>query len=249
MCLHKSIHWFPLSLISLAVSCHLPASERVDFNRDIRPILTENCTYCHGPDANHRKADLRLDVREDAIQAGALVPGDAAKSEIIARILTTDEDDLMPPPDSHKKLTPAEKELLQRWVAEGAEYQGHWAFEKPVRPAVPEMAEAKTSVRNAIDAFVLARLQQEKLGFSPQADPRSLTRRLSLDLTGLPLAPALVEAFAADPSDAAYEALVDRLLQSPAYGEHMAAQWLDFARYADSHGFQTDSSRSMWPWR
>ncbi len=249
MCLQKSIHWFPLSLILLAASCDLPAAERVDFNRDIRPILTENCTYCHGPDANHRKADLRLDVREDAIQAGALVPGDAAKSEIIARILTTDEDDLMPPPDSHKKLTPAEKELLQRWVAEGAEYQGHWAFEKPVRPAVPEIPKAKTSVRNAIDAFVLARLQQEKLGFSPEADARSLARRLSLDLTGLPPAPALVEAFAADPSDAAYEALVDRLLQSPAYGEHMAAQWLDFARYADSHGFQTDSSRSMWPWR
>ena len=238
-----------LPALALLLPLRLPAAERVDFNRDIRPILTENCTYCHGPDANHRKADLRLDVREEAISAGALIPGDAAKSEIIARILTGDEDDLMPPPDSHKKLTPAEKELLQRWVAEGAEYQGHWAFEKPVRPAVPTTADAKSNVRNAIDAFVLARLQQEKLGLSPQADARSLARRLSLDLTGLPPAPALVEAFAADPSDAAYEALVDRLLQSPTYGEHMAAQWLDFARYADSHGFQTDSSRSMWPWR
>jgi hypothetical protein len=225
------------------------AADRVHFNRDIRPILTEKCTYCHGPDANHRKADLRLDVREDAITAGAIVPGDAAKSELIARILTSDADDLMPPPDSHKKLTPAEKDLLQRWVAEGADYQGHWAFEKPVRPAVPETPDARASVRNAIDSFVLTRLQEEKLGFSPRADPRSLARRLSLDLTGLPPAPEVVEAFAADPSDAAYEALVDRLLQAPAYGEHMASQWLDCARYADSHGFQIDSSRNMWPWR
>jgi len=247
--MNGSMRLFFIRLTALlsAPPATLWGSDRVDFNRDIRPILTENCTYCHGPDANHRKAELRLDVREDAIAAGAIVPRNVSKSELISRILTSDEDDLMPPPDSHKKLTPAEKELLQRWVAEGAEYQGHWAFEKPVRPVVPETA--PSAVHNAIDAFVLTRLQQEKLGFSPQADARSLARRLSLDLTGLPPAPALVEAFAADPSAAAYEALVDRLLQLPAYGEHMAAQWLDFARYADSHGFQIDSSRSMWPWR
>jgi hypothetical protein len=231
-------------LPALALAGPALAAERLQFNRDIRPILTENCYYCHGPDASHREAGLRLDVREEALEA--LAPGQPERSEVLARVLTDEADDLMPPPDSHKKLKPAEKEILRRWVAEGAEYQGHWAFTAPVRPAVPA---DHPGTRNAVDAFLLARLQPEKLGFAPQADPHTLARRLALDLTGLPPAPALVEAFAADPSDRAYEALVDQLLQSPAYGEHMAAQWLDFARYADSHGFQTDSSRSMWPWR
>ena len=234
----------PALLLALALAGPALAAERLQFNRDIRPILTENCYYCHGPDASHREAGLRLDVREEALEA--LAPGQPERSDVMARILTDDADDLMPPPDSHKKLTPAEKEILRRWVAEGAEYQGHWAFTAPVRPAVPA---TPPGARNAVDAFLLARLQQEKLAFAPQADPRTLARRLALDLTGLPPAPALVEAFAADPSDRAYEALVEQLMQSPAYGEHMAAQWLDFARYADSHGFQTDSSRSMWPWR
>ena len=225
------------------------AQERLQFNRDIRPILTENCYACHGPDSNHRKADLRLDVREGALMENAIVPGKPEASEVIARILTSDADELMPPPEAHKKLTAAEKAILQRWVKEGAEYQGHWAFEKPVRPTVPERPSQKSEVRNAIDAFVLARLEQEGLGLSPEAEAQSLIRRVTLDLTGLPPTPAEVAAFAADPSPKAYEALVDRLLQSPAYGEQMAAQWLDYARYADSHGFQTDSSRSMWPWR
>ncbi len=221
------------------------AADRVQFNRDVRPILTENCYYCHGPDPKHREADLRLDVREAALEEGAIVPGKPSDSELIARILTEDEDDLMPPPDSHKILKPKEKEILQRWVAEGAEYQGHWAFEKPVRPQVPAIQEAATP----IDAFVLERLKTEKLGLSPATDKRTLIRRITLDLTGLPPAPEDVEAFVADASPQAYERVVDRLLKSPVYGEHMAAQWLDFARYADSHGFQTDSSRTMWPWR
>ncbi len=234
----------PLLLLAAALAGPAGAAERLQFNRDIRPILTENCYYCHGPDANHREAGLRLDVREEALEA--LAPGQPDRSEVMARILTDDADDLMPPPDSHKKLTPAEKETLRRWVAEGAEYQGHWAFIAPVRPAVPAK---QPGARNPVDAFLLARLQAEKLNFAPQADPRTLARRLALDLTGLPPAPALVESFAANPTDRAYEALVEQLMESPAYGEHMAAQWLDFARYADSHGFQTDSSRSMWPWR
>jgi len=238
-------------LIPLIASLSSPAhtEERLQFNRDIRPILTENCYYCHGPDQNHRKADLRLDVREAAVEEGAIVPGKPEASEVISRLFTADADELMPPPDSHKKLSPEEKAILKRWVAEGAEYQGHWAFEKPTRPPVPEVKNAGGQVRNPIDAFVLRRLEQEGLGLSPAADPQALIRRVTLDLTGLPPEAEVVAAFAADPSDAAYEALVDRLLQSPAYGEQMAAQWLDFARYADSHGFQTDSSRSMWPWR
>jgi mono/diheme cytochrome c family protein len=228
---------------------HASALERLQFNRDIRPILTENCYACHGPDSNHRKADLRLDVREGALQDGAIVAGKPEASEVIARLFTADADELMPPPDSHKKLSSEEKAILQRWVKEGAEYQGHWAFEKPQRPVVPELDRPKAELRNPVDAFVLARLAPEGMGLSPQAAAHTLVRRVTLDLTGLPPTPEVVAAFVADPSDAAYEGLVDRLLQSPAYGEQMAAQWLDYARYADSHGFQTDSSRSMWPWR
>lgn len=234
----------PLILLTMPALA-MAAGERVQFNRDVRPILTENCYYCHGPDPKHREADLRLDVREAAVEDGAIVPGNPSDSELIARILTKDEDDLMPPPDSHKILKPREKEILQRWVSEGAEYQGHWAFERPVRPEVPAIPGAA----HPVDAFVLERLAQEKLGLSPEAERATLIRRLTLDLTGLPPAPDEVNTFVADPSPNAYEKVVDRLLKSPFYGEHMAAQWLDFARYADSHGFQTDSSRIMWPWR
>lgn len=238
-----------LSFPILAFATAAEAQERVQFNRDVRPILTENCYACHGPDQNHRKADLRLDVREGALQDGAIVPGQPEVSEVIARLFTSDADELMPPPDSHKKLSVAEKAMLQRWVKEGAEYQGHWAFEKPVSPTVPEVQNPKSEAQNEVDAFVLARLAKEGLGIAPEADPQTLIRRVTLDLTGLPPEPEAVAAFASDPSPKAYEALVDRLLQSPSYGEQMAAQWLDYARYADSHGFQTDSSRSMWPWR
>ena len=221
----------------------------LSFNRDIRPILTENCYACHGPDQNHRKADLRLDVREAALTDKAIVPGNADQSGIIQRIETSEADDLMPPPDSHKKLTPREKSLLRQWVQEGAEYQGHWAFEKPVRPAIPKVEGTQTSAVNSIDPFILAALK--KKGWSPakEADRVTLIRRVTFDLTGLPPTSKEVEAFLADTSSQAFERVVDRLLKSPAYGEQMATQWLDYARYADSHGFQTDSSRSMWPWR
>jgi hypothetical protein len=226
------------------------AAEKIVFNRDIRPILSDKCFHCHGPDEKERKSGLRLDVRDAALKpaesgATALVPGAPQESELIARCFTQNPDDLMPPAKLGKPLTDREKALLKQWVAEGAEYQGHWAFIPPVASAVP--AHAKD--QNAIDGFINARLMAEGLQPSPEADRATLIRRVSLDLTGLPPTPAEVAAFEKDASPHAYEKVVDRLLQSPHYGERMAMQWLDFARYADSHGFQTDSSRSMWPWR
>ncbi|MGV3661227.1 MAG: PSD1 and planctomycete cytochrome C domain-containing protein [Prosthecobacter sp.] len=224
------------------------AAEKIIFNRDIRPILSDKCFHCHGPDEKERKAGLRLDLRDEALKpaesgAVALVPGTPKESELIARCLTTNEDDLMPPTKLGKPLTQREKDLLQQWVAEGAEYQGHWAFIAPVRPAVPGQGQ------QPIDAFITTRLAKEGLQASPEADRATLIRRAALDLTGLPPTPAEVDAFEKDTAANAYEKVVDRLLASQHYGERMALQWLDFARYADSHGFQTDSSRSMWPWR
>ena len=238
---------FKASLV--AFSPFALAEEPLSFNRDIRPILTENCYACHGPDQNHRKADLRLDVRDAALKDNAILPGNANQSGIIQRIETSEADDLMPPPDSHKKLTSQEKALLRRWVQEGAEYQGHWAFEKPIRPQVPQVHGSQSKPTNSIDPFILATLQKKGWSQSPEADRVTLIRRVSIDLTGLPPTTKEVDAFLADSSAQAYERVVDRLLKSPAYGEQMATQWLDYARYADSHGFQTDSSRSMWPWR
>ncbi|MDZ4286751.1 MAG: PSD1 and planctomycete cytochrome C domain-containing protein [Prosthecobacter sp.] len=227
-----------------------PAAEKIVFNRDIRPLLSDKCFHCHGPDEKERKSGLRLDVRESALKpsesgAIAIVPGTPDKSELIARCFTSNEDDLMPPSKLGKPLTDREKDLIKQWVTEGAEYQGHWAFIAPARPQVP----ANAKVQNPIDAFIAARLAKEGLKPSPEADRSTLIRRVSLDLTGLPPTPAEVAAFEKDASPNAYEKVVDRQLASQHYGERMAMQWLDFARYADSHGFQTDSSRSMWPWR
>jgi hypothetical protein len=220
----------------------------VDYNRDVRPILSENCYYCHGQDPNHRKADLRLDVRAVAVKAEAIVPGQPDKSGLVARIFTDDADDLMPPANSHRQLSAAQKDTLKRWVAEGAAYQPHWAFATPVRPALPPVKHPAW-VRNPIDAFVLARLEQEGLEPSAEADRTTLLRRVTLDLTGLPPAPADVDAFLVDQSPDAYEKVVDRLLASPAYGERMALPWLDAARYADSNGFQQDGDTYQWIWR
>jgi hypothetical protein len=235
------------------------AEGKVSFNRDIRPILSENCYYCHGPDEKHREEDLRLDIRAAAIKAGAIVPGKPEESDLIERIFTDDEDEIMPPPKSHKVISGAQKELLKRWITEGAEYEEHWAFVAPKQPAVPAVKSKGAAFGNTIDAFVLEKLEQAQAQLSPPADPHTLIRRVTLDLTGLPPSPAEVAAFvnACRTTDGsgytiskeAYEALVDRLLASPTYGEHMASTWLDYARYADSHGFQSDSSRVMWPWR
>lgn len=230
------------------------ALAKIEFNRDIRPIFSDTCFQCHGPDEKQRKAKLRLDVRTEALQPAKsgetpIVPGNPEKSEIIKRVLATDEDDLMPPTKLHKPLTLQQKEMLKQWVSEGAEYQGHWAFITPTRPEVPRIANTQAKIVNDVDSFILARLEKEKLQLSPAADRATLIRRVTLDLTGLPPTPEEVDAFVNDKSANAYEKVVDRLLSSQHYGEQMARQWLDFARYADSHGFQTDSSRQMWPWR
>jgi Protein of unknown function (DUF1553)/Protein of unknown function (DUF1549)/Planctomycete cytochrome C len=224
----------------------------VDYNRDVRPILAENCYACHGPDANARKAGLRLDRKEEALRerngGAAVVPGDLDSSELVLRIVDDDPDARMPPPKSGKALTQAQVETLRRWVAEGAEWRGHWAFIPPKRPTVPEVTDPRWS-HNPIDAFLLKTMQGRGLKPSPEADKVALIRRLSLDLTGLPPTIAEVDAFVADDRPQAYEALVDRLLASPHYGERMAQAWLDAARYADTNGYHIDNHRDIWKYR
>ncbi|MEM7145550.1 MAG: DUF1553 domain-containing protein [Verrucomicrobiota bacterium] len=231
------------------------ASAEVDFARDIRPILSDNCFHCHGPDGAERKADLRLDT-EDGAKADlggyfAVVPGKPEESLLLERILHDDPDEMMPPEDSERELKPREKELLKRWIEEGAQWEGHWAFEALERPEVPssELAVQGSRVGNEIDRFVGARLEGEGLEFSEEAEREVLIRRVTLDLTGLPPTPEEVDAFLTDESVNAYEKVVDRLLASPRYGERMAQPWLDAARYADSAGYQNDFKRSQWPWR
>jgi len=226
----------------------LAAEGPLDFNRDIRPILSENCFYCHGQDGQKREADLRLDDRAAAIEAGAIVPGDPGASVMLERIHSTDPDVLMPPPNSNRRLSDEQKKMLDRWIKEGAEYMQHWAFTAPVRPAPPEVMQAAW-VRNDIDRFVLAKIEAAGMQPSPEADRAALIRRLHADLVGLPPTPEEVDAFIADPDPAAYEKLVDRLLASPHYGERMALPWLDAARYADSNGFQQDGDTWQWIWR
>ncbi|MBI2948163.1 MAG: PSD1 domain-containing protein [Verrucomicrobia bacterium] len=229
------------------------APAKVDYNRDVRPILSENCYACHGPDEGKRKAGLRLDRKDDAFkrlksEAIAIVPGNPSKSELLNRVTTKDEDDRMPPAKSGKALSPAQIDLLQKWIEQGAEWKGHWAYLKPERPPVPEVKN-KAWPRNEIDFFILARLEKEALKPSPEADKSRLIRRLSLDLTGLPPSLAEVEEFLYDNSPEAYEKLVDRLLGSPQYGERMAQFWLDLARYADTNGYHIDNHRDNWKWR
>lgn len=215
----------------------------VDFNRDIRPILSDKCFQCHGPDAEAREADLRLDRREDAL--AALVPSDPAASELFARIVHDDPDLKMPPADASKQLTKREIEALRQWIVDGAEFAGHWSFQPIVQPDVPELSGDDWS-RNEIDHFILRRLEAAKLEPSVAADARTLLRRVTLDLTGLPPTPEEYAEFLADPD---LEAAIDRLMKSPRYGEHMAWRWLDAARYADSDGYESDPLRNMWPWR
>ncbi|MCE2806464.1 MAG: DUF1549 domain-containing protein [Gemmataceae bacterium] len=221
---------------------------KLEYNRDIRPILTENCFACHGPDSAARKADLRLDRREDAVKAGAIVPGKPEESPLVERLFDLRRDKIMPPPKSHKVLKPEQKEILKKWVAQGADYQLHWSFITPQKPAVP-VVKNKAWTRNPIDAFVLSALEAKGLAPAGEADRATLARRLSLDLTGLPPEPALVRAFVADQSPDAYERLVDKLLASPHWGEHRARYWLDAARYADTHGIHFDNFREMWSYR
>ena len=239
-----------LALVALVGLTAGPAAadEKLKFNRDVRPILTENCFACHGPDSAARKAKLRLDVRDAAIEAESFVPGKPDKSYAIERIFATDESEMMPPPKSHKKLTAAQKEILKRWVAEGAEYEPHWSLIPPTRPGIPAVKD-KAWVKNPIDAFILADLEKRGLKPAPEADRRTLARRLSLDLTGLPPKPEDVEAFVSDKSPNYYEKFVDKLMASPHWGEHRGRYWLDAARYGDTHGIHFDNFREMWSYR
>lgn len=230
----------------LLLTCNFAlAEEDVNFQQDIRPILSDKCFHCHGPAEEDREADLRLDVAESAL-GSAIVAGLPDKSEVFARITSDDSDSVMPPLDSGKSLTAEEIELLRRWIAQGARYEEHWAFVAPQRPAVPV---EDHWVRNPIDGFVLDRLNRVRLSPSPEANRATWLRRLSLDLTGLPPSIAEVDAFLADDSLRAYESQIDRLLQSKHFGERWARIWLDAARYADSNGYEKDAPREMWFYR
>jgi hypothetical protein len=227
-------------------SSPLPAG--LQYNHDVRPILSDNCFVCHGPDKNQRKGKLRLDVREVAVEKGAIVPGRPDESELVKRLFTTNEDDVMPPPDTHKKLTNEQKDLLKRWIGEGAKYQPHWAYIPPTRPAVPKTRDPKW-VRNPVDAFILEALESKGIKPSPAADKRTLLRRVSLDLVGLPPSRSEVAAFLADFDAEAFERQVDRLLDSPHYGERMAVPWLDTVRFADTVGYHGDQNVNVFPYR
>jgi hypothetical protein len=222
----------------------------VQFDRQILPILSENCFTCHGPDAKARKADLRLDLKETALRKTepVIVPGQSALSVLIDRVTSKDIDEKMPPNGSGKKLTVDQVELLKKWIDQGATWSKHWAFE-PVRRPQPPAVRDPSRVQNPIDRFVMARLESAGLAAAPQGERTTLVRRLTLSLIGLPPSPEEVDAFLADTRPGAYEALVDRLLASPHYGERMAMDWLDGSRYADTNGFQNDFARTMWPWR
>ncbi|MCE9527878.1 MAG: PSD1 and planctomycete cytochrome C domain-containing protein, partial [Planctomycetales bacterium] len=248
-----------LILVALPLACGFaeeaasPKAGPVDYNRQIRHILADKCLACHGFDAAERKGELRLDVRDSALgkaESGktAIVPGKPDQSELIARINSTSDDERMPPPETQKKLTDAEKALLKQWIAEGAKYQTHWAFTAPKKPALPAVKD-KSWTRGEIDLFIAAKLDTSGLKPSREAEKTTLIRRVTLDLTGLPPTPAEVDAFFSDKSADAYERLVDRLLASPFHGERMAVDWLDASRFADTHGYHIDSGRDMTRWR
>ena len=244
-----------LAVLLAALPCGQGRAEdagKVDFNFQIRPLLSDRCFTCHGPDEKARKAKLRLDTREGLfkqLEDGSAVvkPGSPAKSEMVRRILATD-DDQMPPPKSKLALSDAEKNLLKRWIAQGAEFKGHWSFNPVEKTSPPKPRNAKWT-RNPVDAFVRAKIESEKLKPAPEASRETLIRRLALNLTGLPPTLEEIDAFLADKSPQAYASVVERYLSSPAYGEHMALDWLDLARYADTYGYQADVDRDMSPWR
>ncbi len=236
-----------------AESEHMP--DQVSYNFDIRPILSDKCLACHGPDANKREAGLRLDMAESAYKAlkehptaHALVPGKPELSEVFLRITSRDTSVMMPPPTSNLKLSAREIKLIEKWIKQGATYEKHWAFVPPKKPALPEVKKTDWP-KNEIDYFILQKQEQKGVTPNEEADKERLLKRLSLDLTGLPPSLQLMDSFLADKSTNAYEKAIDQLLRSPAYGEKMALHWLDLARFADSHGYQDDSYRTQWPWR
>src|SRR5437870_2633434 len=245
---------YSAGLLATAATAKIAAADdKLEYSRDIRPILADNCFRCHGPDAKQRQAGLRLDLREEALKrlesdAVAIVPGKPQASALVSRIMSADESERMPPTDSKKKLTDEQKNLLKRWIEQGAPYAEHWSFVPPKKAPLPAVSKS-ARIQNEIDRFVLARLDAESLAPSPEADRRMLVRRLSIDLTGLPPSSEEVEAFVADNNMHAIEQLVDRLLKSRHFGERLALDWLDAARYADTNGFSIDGGRHMWLWR
>jgi len=235
----------------VAVTLHFPAAAApaVDFDRQVRPILSDNCFTCHGPDEKQRMVGLHFDTKEGAFgKPGVIVPGDSAHSKMYLRISNPNEAMRMPPVSSGHKLTPAQIDTIKAWIDSGAKWERHWAFVAPVRPELPGVKQ-EAWVRTPIDRFVLAKLESHGLAPSPEADKATLLRRVTFDLTGLPPTLEEVKAFLADNSANAYEKVVDRLIASPHYGERMSVPWLDLARYADTHGYHIDSAREMWPWR
>lgn len=223
-------------------------ADDVSFRRDVLPVLSDRCFTCHGPDAENREAELRLD-EESAAKESAIVPGNPGASELLKRITSTDPDERMPPPSTKQSLSPKEIEAIRQWIKQGAPWERHWAFVSPGKSPVPKRPAGQQRARNEIDAFILRRLEQAKLSLSPQASRAQLIRRLSFDLTGLPPSLDEVDAFLNDESPDAYERVVDRLLKSQAFGERMASDWLDVARYSDTYGYQVDRDRFVWPWR
>ncbi|MEM0897972.1 MAG: DUF1549 domain-containing protein, partial [Verrucomicrobiota bacterium] len=236
-----------VGFLAVALAATMAAArEPVDFNREIRPILSDRCFHCHGPDASARSAGLRLDIREHALDV--ITPGNSDTSELVSRIFSKDPDEVMPPPDSHRTLTNQEKELLKQWIEEGAGYDQHWSF-KPLAATPPPATGNSKWPRNNIDWFILAKLKGEDFAPTPEASKERLLRRLAFDLTGLPPTPEELASFVADESPEAYANRVDDYLSRPEFGERMATPWLDLARYSDTYGFQQDWDRFVWPWR
>lgn len=237
------------------VSENGPIPKEVSYNLHIRPILSDNCFACHGPDANQRKAGLRLDIAAEAYSAlkenpdhHAIVPGKPGASAVFARITSQRADEIMPPPESNRVLTERQIRLIEKWIEQGAKYEKHWAFIPPEKSRLPEIKE-KSWPRNEVDYFILSKQEEAGVEHNPEADRETLLRRLSFDITGLPPEVAEMDRFLNDKSEDAYEKAVDLLFAKKAYGEKMAATWMDVARYADSHGYQDDYYRTQWPWR
>ena len=242
------LHAPAILLLAMLSESSLSEEALVDFNRDIRPVLAAKCFACHGPDEEHRESGLRLDVRQEAVDYGAIAPGAAEDSELVRRILSDDPDEVMPPPSMSDALTDDQRKLFIQWIEQGAAYSEHWAFQPPQNPTLPRVRRTDWP-RNEIDYFVLARLETEGIKPAPEADAYALVRRVYLDLTGLPPTPEEADAFVCGDDPLAYEQLVDELLGSKRYGERWARQWLDLARYADTHGYEKDRERSIWPYR
>lgn len=250
LCIRVLLQAFPLACAALLVS--IPSARAADFQSEVRPLLADKCFQCHGPDPATRTAELRLDRREGVFgerpNGTPVVPGDAVRSLVYQRITHSDAALRMPPEYSHKKLEPEEIALVRAWIEQGADWTGHWAFEIPKRPELPAVKDTDWS-SNAIDRFVLARLENDGLSPAPAADRRSVARRAALDVTGLPPKPEILADFLADDKEGAYQRYLDRLFSSESYGEHRARYWLDAARYADTHGIHIDNYREMWPYR